>query len=137
MKYSSRFFLYAPLALFLAIAVGVGVNWWIEASALSKQLDSLNGRPAMPGVTLFFSSKRISGFPFNLDVVFQDFRVEVATDHGPSMWTSQNFAMHALTYGREQLIFEAAGKQLLSWTDLDGVHHALPFEVGAWRASSI
>lgn len=137
MKYSSRFFLYAPLALFLAIAVAVGANWWIEASALSRELDSLNGRPAMPGVTLFFSSKRIGGFPFNLDATFQDFRMEIATNHGPSTWKSQDFAMHALTYGREHIIFEAAGKQFLTWTDLDGVHHALPFEVGAWHASSI
>jgi len=137
MKYSSRFFLYAPLALFLAIAVAVGANWWMEAAALSRKLDSLNGRPAMPGITLFFSSKRIDGFPFNLDVAFQDFRVEVATGHGPSTWKSKNFAMHALTYGREQIIFEAAGQQSLTWTDLDGVHHALPFEVGAWHASSI
>ena len=137
MKYSSRFFLYAPLALFLAIAIGVGVNWWIEASALSRKLDSLNGRPAMPGVTLFFSSKRIGGFPFNLDVVFQDFRMDVATGHGPSTWKAQNFAMQTLTYGREQVIFEAAGRQMLTWTDLDGVHHVLPFEVGAWHASSI
>ncbi len=137
MKYSSRFFLFAPLALFLAIAVGVGVNWWMQAGALSKKLDSLNGRPSMPGVTLYFSAKRVSGFPFNLDVVFQDFRIEVATDHGPSTWKSQDFALHALSYGREQVIFEAAGKQLLTWTDLDGVHHALPFEVGEWHASTI
>jgi hypothetical protein len=61
----------------------------------------------------------------------------VATGHGPSAWKSQDFAMHSLTYGREQIIFEAAGRQLLSWTDLDGVHHALPFEVGEWHASSI
>jgi hypothetical protein len=137
MKYSSRFFLYAPLALFLALATGAGANWWIVASALSKKLDSLNGRPSMPGVTLYFSSKRISGFPFNLDVVFQDFRLEVATAHGPSVWKSEDFAIHALTYGREQMIFEAAGKQLLTWTDLDRLHHVLPFEVGEWHASSI
>lgn len=83
MKYSSRFFLYAPLVLFLALATGVGVYWWTVADALSRKLDSLNGRPSVPGVTMYFSSKKISGFPFNLDVVFQDFRIEVATDHGP------------------------------------------------------
>jgi hypothetical protein len=137
MKYSSRFFLYAPLALFLAIAMGVGVNWWIEASALSRQLDALNGRTAMPGVTLSFSSKRIAGFPFNLDVVFRDFRIEVATGHGPSRWKAESFALHALTYGRDQMLFEAAGKQLLTWSDLRGGHHALPFEVGEWHASAI
>lgn len=137
MKYSSRFFLYAPLVLFLALAVGAGANWWITADALSRKLDSLNGRPAMPGVTLGFSSKRISGFPFNLDVVFKDFRIKVETGHGPSSWTSQDFAIHALAYGREQMIFEAAGRQLLTWTDLERRHHVLPFEVGEWHASSI
>ena len=76
MTYSSRFFLYAPLALFLVLAAGVSANWWIVARALSDKLDSLNGRPAMPGVILTFSAKQISGFPFNLDVVFHDFRIE-------------------------------------------------------------
>lgn len=137
MKYSSRFFLYAPLVLFLALAAGAGANWWIVAGALSGKLDSLNGRPAMPGVTLSFSSKRVGGFPFNLDVVFKDFRIEVETDHGPSTWTTENFAIHALAYGREQMIFEAAGRQRLTWTDLERRHHVLPFEVGEWHASSI
>ena len=137
MKYSSRFFLYAPLALFLSLAVAAGVIWWREADALSSRLDALNGHEAMPGVTLRFASKSISGFPFNLDVVLQDFRVEVATAHGPSSWHSQNFALHALTYGREQAIVEAAGHQLLTWTDLQGTSHALPFEVGEWHASII
>ena len=137
MKYSSRFFLYTPLALFLTLATGAAANWWIAATTLSKKLDSLNGRPAMPGVILGFSSKRISGFPFNLDVVFKDFRIEVATNHGPSTWTSQDFALHALAYGREQMIFEAAGTQRLTWTDLEHGYHALPFAVGEWHASSI
>jgi Uncharacterized protein conserved in bacteria (DUF2125) len=137
MKYSSRFFLYAPLALFLAIAAAVCVMWWREASALSGRLDAMNGHEAMPGVTLHFASKSVGGFPFNLDVVFQNLRVEVATPHGPSSWQSQNFALHALTYGREQVIFEAAGHQLLTWSDAGGQAHALPFEVGTLHASAI
>jgi hypothetical protein len=137
MKYSSRFFLYAPLLLFLALAAAAGVNWWSMADALSHKLDALNGRKAMPGVTLSFASKTIGGFPFNLDVEFRNFRIEVATDHGPAQWRSEKFALHALAYGREQMIFEAAGKQLLSWTDSKRQHHALPFEVGEWHASSI
>jgi hypothetical protein len=35
------------------------------------------------------------------------------------------------------MIFEAAGRQLLTWTDRERHHHALPFEVGEWHASSI
>lgn len=137
MTYSSRFFLYAPLILFLVLAAAVSANWWMVANALSAKLDLLNGRPAMPGVTLTFSSKQIGGFPFNLDVVFHDFRVEVQTTHGPSSWSTQDFALHALAYGRDQMIFEAAGKQHLNWTDLAGGHHTMPFEVGEWHASSI
>ncbi|HEY0301368.1 MAG TPA: DUF2125 domain-containing protein, partial [Rhizomicrobium sp.] len=82
MKYSSRFFLYAPLALFLVLAAGAGVMWWVAASTLSARLDALNGKQAMPGVTLRFASKSVAGFPFNLDVVFRDFRIEIATPQG-------------------------------------------------------
>lgn len=137
MKYSSRFFLYAPLAVFLAIAAGVSFMWWREANALSARLDAMNGHPAMPGVGLHFASKTVSGFPFNLDVVFEDFRVEVAAGHGPCSWRSEKFALHALTYGREQMIFEAAGRQVLTWHDLKGKRHALPFEIGSLHASAI
>jgi hypothetical protein len=143
MRYSSRFFLYAPLALFLAIAAGTGVYWWIAANALSKELDAIacgghiDGQHAIPGVAVCFTSKTIGGFPFNLDVVFADFHVDVATPHGLSSWHSEKFAGHALTYGREQMIFEAAGRQVLTWTDLKGTRHTMPFEVGEMHASAI
>ncbi|MEI9990657.1 MAG: DUF2125 domain-containing protein [Rhizomicrobium sp.] len=137
MKYSSRFFLYAPLALFLSLAAATGVYWWVVAGALSARLDAMNGHEAMPGVTLSFKSKSVSGFPFNLDVVFQDFSLTVKTPHGPASWASEKFAMHGLTYGREQFIYEAAGRQALRWTDLAGKAHAMPFEVGDLHASTI
>lgn len=137
MKYSSRFFLYAPLALFLLLAAGAGTYWWMVASALSKTLDALNGHEAMPGVTLSFTSKSVSGFPFNLDVELDGVTLTVATPHGPSSWKAEKFALHALTYGREQMIFEIAGHQQASWTDLDGHKHVMPFETGELHASAI
>src|SRR6201996_6863002 len=137
MKYSSRFFLYAPLVLFLALAITACSYWWVVANALSKKLDALNGRPAIPGVTLSFASKTVSGFPFNLDVVFKNFRVTVDTPHGPSSWRAEKFALHALTYGREQMIFEAAGAQTFTWTDLQGRGHAMPFQIAELHASAI
>ncbi len=79
MNYSSRFFLYAPLALLLAIGAAVGVHWWLLADALGKRLDAVSAHPAMPGVTVRYASRTVGGFPFRIDVVFQDFRVEVAT----------------------------------------------------------
>ncbi len=137
MKYSSRFFLYAPLALFLGLAAATGIYWWSVAGALSRRLDAMNGHAAMPGVTLSFKSKSVSGFPFNLDVLFADVTVTVQTPHGPASWTAEKFAMHGLTYGREQFIYEAAGRQMLRWTDLAGRPHAMPFEAGDLHASTI
>jgi len=137
MNYSSRFFLYAPFALLLAIAAVVGMQWWFAADALGKQLDAMNAREAMPGVTIRFAARSIGGFPFNLDAVFRDFRVTVATPHGPARWRAEHFALHALTYGRDETIFEAAGKQSLGWTDMKGRVHELPFETGSLHASAI
>jgi Uncharacterized protein conserved in bacteria len=133
MKYSSRFFLYAPLGVFLLLCVAAGVHWWLLASALSSRLAAVNGHAVMPGVTVSFAAKKISGFPFSLDTEFTDFAVSVATPHGPTRWRTEKFALHALTYGRDETIFEAAGKQQLMW----GAGRRLDFAVGALRASAI
>ena len=68
----------------------------------------------------------MSGFPFNLDVVFDGFP-GVGRDRcmGRAVWRAEHFALHALTYGRDETIFEAAGKQSLAWTDGDGKRHTL------------
>jgi hypothetical protein len=86
---------------------------------------------------LSFKSKSIGGFPFNLDALLDDVTVTVETPHGPSRWKAEKIALHALTYGREQMIFEAAGHQQASWTDLQGRPHTLPFETGQLHGSAI
>jgi hypothetical protein len=137
MKYSSRFFLYAPLALFLGIACWVMAHWWIAAGALDKKLTALNGHQAVPGITLSYATKTISGFPFRLDVVFTGFGIKGAGAHGPFAWSTEKFAMHALTYGRTQDIYEAAGRQSLSWTDVGGQAQRLNFLPATMRGSAI
>jgi len=137
MNYSNRFFLYAPLGVFLALAFGVSVHWWIAASALSDRFAALNGREVAPGVTVHYASRSISGFPFSLDTVMQDVSFQIATPHGPTEWRTQHFAMHALTYGRDEAIFEAAGRQELRWTKDDGSKRDLIFAVGSLHASAI
>jgi hypothetical protein len=136
MRYSSRFFLYAPIALVLLLAAGVSLHWWRAASALEARLDAVNGRAVMPGVTLRFASRQVAGFPFSLDTQLRDVTLSVATADGPSRWQTEKFALHALTYGRDETILEAAGAQKLSWVE-DGQTHALPFAVGSLRASAI
>jgi hypothetical protein len=45
--------------------------------------------------------------------------------------------MHALTYGRDETIFEAAGNQELRWAKDDGSKRDLIFAVGSLHASAI
>jgi hypothetical protein len=137
MNYSSRFFLYAPLGLFLSLALGVGIHWWVVASAFSDRLAAWNGHEIVPGVTIRYASRNISGFPFSLDTVFQDVSLRIETPRGATEWHSEHFAMHALTYGRAETIFEAAGRQELRWTGNDGRGRSLTFAVGSLHASAI
>jgi hypothetical protein len=135
MRYSSRFWLYAPLTLFLALAVWAMAHWWIMAKDLDRRLTAMNGRQGVPGVTVSWKAKTISGFPFRLDVVFEGLQVRAGAPRGPMTWSSERFALHALTYGRAQDIFEAAGQQSLTWTDADSVHHRISFLPASLRAS--
>jgi hypothetical protein len=136
MSLTNRFFIYAPFALFVVLALGVSIRWFSDASAFSARLDNLNGRALMPGVTLHFSSKRISGFPFRMDAIFKNLEIDVQTRHGPASWNTEDFALHRLTYGADTTVFEAAGRQRLSWTDTAGRRHQLPFAMGSLRASA-
>jgi len=137
MKYSSRFWLYAPLALFLTLAGWAMAHWWSVAAAFDKKLTALNGHQALPGITLSYTSKTISGFPFNIDVVFTGFKIAGIGAHGPFAWSSERFALHALTYGRTQEIYEAAGRQMLAWSDGDGKPHHIDFLPASLHASAI
>jgi hypothetical protein len=137
MKYSSRFWLYAPLVLFLALAAWAMGHWWSAASALDTRLKAMNGHQAIPGVTISWTSQTISGFPFRMDVVFDNLLVHAEAPRGPVIWHSDHFALHSLSYGRAQYIFEAAGPQTLAWSDADNTRHHLSFLPGSLRASSI
>jgi hypothetical protein len=137
MKYSSRFFLYAPVALMLVLAAGVTAYWWRSADAFEARLAALQGHEAIPGITLSWSKVTISGFPFRLDAVFDNFSVHGGGMRGPFDWVSEHFALHALTYGAQKAVFEAAGDQRLSWTDGEGAAHALAFLPGSLRASAV
>jgi len=137
MNYSSRFWLYAPLCLFLILAAGVAVHWWRAASAFDKKLDAMKGHDAVPGIVIDWQAKTLSGFPFRLDVVFGRLSVKGAGAHGPFAWTSDQFALHALTYGRAKTVFEAAGRQHVAWTGADGAPHDVDFLPGSLHASSV
>jgi hypothetical protein len=137
-RYSHRLFLYAPYLLLLVLAVAAGLRWWSVADALERRLNQANrGREIAPGVTLHFTSENIGGFPFNIDAIFENVTITVNGPRGPIVWHTEHFAMHALTYGREQEIFEAAGRQRLSWTDTEGSTRHFDFIPGSLRASAI
>jgi hypothetical protein len=136
-KYSSRFWLYAPISLFLAIAAAVMVHWWMVAGAFEKRLAAVKGHPAIAGVTLDWRTVTVGGFPFRIDADFTDFTIAGAGAHGPFTWTAEKFALHALTYGRPKAVYEAAGQQQARWTAADGSVQAASFLPGSMRGSSI
>ena len=137
MNYSSRFWLYAPVCTFLALAATAGVHWWIVADAFNKKLAALKGHQVVPGVMLDWDTVSTGGFPFRLDADFTKFRITGAGAHGPFSWSTEKFALHALTYGRAKTVYEAAGQQQVSWTDGAGAVHEASFLPGALRASSV
>lgn len=136
-KYSSRFWLYAPTGFFLLAAAAVMIHWWIAAGAFEKKLAALKGREAVPGITLDWDKAEVGGFPFRLDANFQNLRIAGQAAHGPFSWRSEKFAMHGLTYGRSQDVYEAAGRQQVSWSDPNGGSHSASFLPGSMRGSSI
>jgi hypothetical protein len=133
----TRFFIYAPSAVFALVVLFLTAHWYSEAHAWSARLDRVNGRPVMPGVSLSFSSKTIAGFPFRLDATFENLKIRIETPHGPSQWQSEHFALHRLIYEGDTTIFEAAGRQTIAWTGLDGRSHDLSFRAGGLRASAV
>jgi hypothetical protein len=137
LKYSSRFWLYAPISAFLLLAAAAMIHWWMLAQAFEKKLAALKGHQAIPGVTLDWSSVAVGGFPFRLDADFTNLRVQGAGAHGPFGWTSGKFALHTLTYGRRQIVYEAAGRQTLSWTAASGNAYSTSFLPGTMRGSTI
>ena len=137
LNYTSRFWLYAPLILLAGLAVFVMGSWWTASQALDKKLTAANHHEIMPGITLSYGGKSMSGFPFRMDVVFDNLKLEGAGAHGPFVWTTEKFALHSLTYGRRQDIFEAAGEQSLSWHDASGNAHAARFLPGTLHASAV
>jgi hypothetical protein len=137
MSYSHRFFLYAPLALLLMFAAAVMIYWRLVAAPFDASLAAANGREIMPGVRMDYASKSLGGFPFRLDAVLDGFSLQVQTRNGPFVWHAEHFAVHALTYGRNHQIFEAAGTQTLAWTDSEGARHRYAFVPGSMRASAI
>ncbi len=136
-KYSSRFWLYAPISLFLLLAVAAMAHWWTVAGAFEKRLAALKGHQAIPGVTLDWTTVTVGGFPFRVDADFTNLSLKGAGAHGPFAWTTERFAMHALTYGRIQDVYEAAGRQQVAWTDGDGKPRATEFLPASMRGSSI
>ena len=137
MNYSHRFWLYGPVGLFAILMLGLASYWFVASHEVSKKLDAINGHEIAPGITLSFTQKTMRGFPFRLDGELDGFRLEVATSHGPAVWNAEKFAFHSLTYGRTQYVFEAAGKQIVTWHKDSGDLRTYRFLPGLLRGSMI
>jgi hypothetical protein len=113
------------------------VYWRMAAGAFEQKLAALKGHEAFPGVTVDWDGVELGGFPFRLDADFTHLRVQGAGAHGPFAWSSEKFALHALTYGRRQLVYEAAGKQDVRWSWSNGKEQHTAFLPATMRGSSV
>lgn len=137
MRYSSRLFLYAPLFMLLALAIAAALRWQSVAGGLETWLRQHNGHEIAPGVTLQFAAESMSGFPFNVDTVLRDVTFQVKSSRTSGAWHTDGFALHELTFGRTQQIYESAGTQTISWTDAEGGAHRFVFVPGSLMASAV
>ena len=111
MAYSNRIWLYGPFGLLLLLAVLYSVFWRVQADMLAARLDRANGGEIVPGIVFAFAEKSIGGYPFRLDAVLSGVTLSHAGPNGQTAWRSEKLALHALTYGRDLYILEAAGRQ--------------------------
>ena len=137
MRYSHRFFLYAPFGLLLLLAAIVIVYWKMTASSFEAWLSKSNGHEIMPGVRISFASNSVGGFPFRLDSVIDTLAFQIETTSSPLVWRTEQFALHMLTYDQSHQVFEAAGKQTLAWRDASSADREIFFLPGSLRASAI
>src|ERR1700722_11211439 len=137
MRYSSRLFLYAPFLVLIVIAISTMLRWWTVADAFENWLLHANGREIAPGIRLRFASEEMGGFPFRVDAVLSGVALEAKCARASVSWRAERFAIHRLTYGRVQEIFEAGGVQTLAWTIPGGAAGRLVFTPGSLRASAI
>ena len=82
----------------------------LAGRGLEARLEAMRTHEAMPGVTVRYGTLSVGGFPFNVDAVFGDLRVEVATPRGPIVWRAEHFASHAQVIGFDNI---QAVRQLL------------------------
>lgn len=137
MRYSHRFFLYAPFGLLVLLATVVMVYWKSAADSFDLWLSRSNGHEIMPGLRMRYASKSLAGFPFRVDSLIDGLTLELETNSGPLVWRAQHFAMHMLDYERSHQVLEAAGTQTIAWTDGAGSHREIEFMPGTVRASAI
>jgi len=62
-KYSSRFWLYAPISAFPSARGCRMIHWWVLAQAFEKKLAALKGHQAIPGVNFGPGLCCVGGFP--------------------------------------------------------------------------
>ena len=65
---SSRFWLYAPIALLLLVAIAWSVAWFVIRDRAAEGLDACSRREARAGRQWTCKDRRIGGYPFRIEV---------------------------------------------------------------------
>jgi len=138
MSYSNRIWVYGPVGLLVLLAILYSIFWRVQADMLAARLDRANGGEIVPSIVFTFAEKSIGGFPFRLDAVLSGVTLAHAGADGQSAWRTEKLALHALTYGRELYILEAAGRQSFEQPGVSGAPmKVISFSPAVARASAV
>ncbi len=136
-SYSHRYFIYGPFAAFLAIVIGYSAYWKIEADDFATKLGAANQHDVIPGLHFAFAEKSVGGYPFRFDVVLSGVTFSVKGTHGETAWRAEKLAIHALSYGGSQYLFEAAGLQSFAYPGAGVPAQVFYVTPGTARASAL
>jgi hypothetical protein len=133
-----RIFIYGLLAALVLPVLAFTAYWFVIAGGITAELERLDGNEILPGVTLQFAEKNVSGFPFRFDIVLDGVTIAARADAGTSAWRSERITMHAKSYGPRQYILDAEGLQTFSWPAGEGApQNILQMTSGITRATAL
>jgi len=121
----SRWGVFLPVALLVALAAGWSVFWFVAAGKAAEAADAWIAREAKRGRTYACAERETSGFPFRIELSCNGATASLPADGGPIVATAPRFVAVAQIYDPRRLIGDVRGP--IEVTDASGRKATLSF----------
>lgn len=102
-----------PLAIFILIAVGWSIFWFVATSATGKALSEWRAREAAVGRTYRCAEESLSGFPFRFELRCTEPSAEFKGGPQPAALSARDFVVVAQVWQPKLLIAELIGPLMI------------------------